>query len=148
MRCEQASQSRAVKTLRVEGVSQMRYSNRSLSTEYIEFIYRDGVQILLNTDKGRDGGEVKPELCPQSVTIHPYSFLFSDLLFFSCNYSSLSHHRPADYTCLHNRFLPSTSLDFSNSFLLIHMYFFAIPSLSTMFLLLCHCSRTFRVSGI
>ena len=44
------------------------YSNWSLSTEYIEFIYRDGVQIILNTDEGRDGGEVKLELCLQSNT--------------------------------------------------------------------------------
>ena len=84
MRCEQASQSRAVKALgvggvsqiwirtikalRVVGVSQIRYSNSSLSTEYIKFIYRDRVQIILNMDEGRDGGEVKPELCPQLNT--------------------------------------------------------------------------------
>ena len=87
-------------------------------------------------------------LMKQIVTIHPYSFLFSDLLFFSRDYSSIPCHQPADYTCLRNRFLPSASSDFSDSFPLTHMYFFAIPSHSTMFLLLCHCSRTFRVSGI
>ena len=43
----------------------------------------------------------------------PFSF-FHD-------YSSLPHHRPADYTCLHNCFLPSASLDFYDSFLLTHM---------------------------
>ena len=89
MRCEQASRSRAIKALRVGGVSQIwmrtikalgvvgvsqiqasqiQYSNSSLSTEFIKFIYGDGVRIVLNTDEGRDGGEVKPELCLQSNT--------------------------------------------------------------------------------
>ena len=36
--------------------------------EYIRFIYGDGVQIILNMDEGRDGGEVKLELCPQLNT--------------------------------------------------------------------------------
>ena len=68
MRCEQASQSRAIKALRVGGVSdirirtikalgvvgvsqiqasQIQYSNSSLSTEFIKFIYGDGVWIIL-----------------------------------------------------------------------------------------------------
>ena len=38
---------RTIKALRVVGVSQIRYLNWGLSTEYIEFIYRDGVQIVL-----------------------------------------------------------------------------------------------------
>ena len=63
-----SSWSRAVKALGVGGVSQIWYSNWSLSTGYIEFIYGDGVRIVLNMDEGRDGGEVKPELCPQSNT--------------------------------------------------------------------------------
>ena len=46
----------------------MQYSNGSLSTEYIEFIYGDRVQIILNMDEGRDRGEVKSELCLQSNT--------------------------------------------------------------------------------
>ena len=50
------------------GVSQMRYSDESLSAEYIEFIYRDRVWIILNMDEGRDRGEVKPELCLQLNT--------------------------------------------------------------------------------
>ena len=29
---------------------------------------RDGVQIILNMEEGRDGGEVKLELCTQSNT--------------------------------------------------------------------------------
>ena len=73
---------------------------------------------------------------------------FSSLLFFSCNYSSFPRHRPADSTCLRNHFLPSGPSDFSDSFPLTCMYFFTIPSHSTMFLLLSHCSGTFRVSGI
>ena len=68
---------------------------------------------------------------------------FWTYLFFSCDYSSLPCHRPADPTCLRNRFLPSASSDFSDSFLLTHMHFFAIPSHSTMFLLLCHLLRNF-----
>ena len=73
---------------------------------------------------------------------------FRTYLFFSRDYSSLPRHRPADSTCLRNRFLPSASSDFSDSLSLTHIYFFAIPSHSTTFLLLCHCSGTFRVSGI
>ena len=73
----------------------------------------------------------------------PYSFLFSDLLFFSRDYSSFPRHRPADSTCLRNCFLPSAPSDFSDSFLFTRMYFFAIPSHSTEFLLLCHLFRNF-----
>ena len=49
-------------------VSQIRYSNWSLSTEYIKFIYGDRVRIILNMDEGRDGEEVKLELCLQLNT--------------------------------------------------------------------------------
>ena len=82
------------------------------------------------------------------IIICPYLFLSLDLSFLSRNYSSLPHHQPADYTCLHNCFLPSNSLDFFDSFPLTHMCFFMIPSHSTVFHLFLHCSRTFRVSGI
>ena len=78
----------------------------------------------------------------------PILFFSSDLLFFSRDYSSIPRHRPADHTCLRNRFLPPASSDFSDSSPLTHMYFFVIPSHSTMFLLLCHRSGAFRVSGI
>ena len=69
----------------------------------------------------------------------PLFFVSQTYLFFSHNYSSLPHHQPADYTCLCNCFLPSTSLDFYDSFLLTCMYFFIIPSHSIKFLLLCCC---------
>ena len=76
-----------------------------------------------------------------TVMIHPYSFLFLWLLILP---TSSAHW----LTCLHNRFLPSVSSDFFDSFPLTHMYFFAIPSHFISFHLLCHCSGTFRVSGI
>ena len=47
---------------------------------------------------------------------------FWTYLFFFCDYSSFPCHRPADLTCLHNRFLPSTSSDFYDSFLITRMY--------------------------
>ena len=73
---------------------------------------------------------------------------FWTYLFFSCNYSSLPCHQVADLTCLHNRFLPSDSLDFYDSSSLTHMYFFTIPLYSTLFYLILLCSGTFWVSGI
>ena len=80
----------------------------------------------------------------------PLLFLFADLLylFFSCDYSSIPHHRPTDLTCLHNHFLPLASLDFFDSFSLTCMYFFAIPLHSISFYLLSHSSRLSQVSGI
>ena len=48
----------------------------------------------------------------------PLFFVSQTYLFFSHNYSSFPCHWPTDHTCLHNCFLPSTSLDFYDSFLL------------------------------
>ena len=79
----------------------------------------------------------------QMLWFTPIFFLSRTYFSFSRDYSSLSRHRPADYTCLHNRFLPSVSSDFSDSSLLTHMYFFAIPSHSTMFLFALSLSRNF-----
>ena len=56
----------------------------------------------------------------KTVMFCPYPFLFLDLSFLFRDYSSFPRHRPADYTCLRNRFLPSTSLDFYDSSLFTH----------------------------
>ena len=80
-----------------------------------------------------------------SFLFFSFGLFFSFLLDLSLLFSRLlipPHHQPADLTCLRNHFLPSASSDFYDSSLLTRMYFFAIPSHSTMFLLLCHCSRT------
>ena len=82
------------------------------------------------------------------VMIYPVLFFSWTYHFSSCDYSSFPHHWSADYTCLHNCFLPSASLDFHDSSSLTCMYFFAIPSHSTAFHLFHPCSGTFRVSDI
>ena len=68
--------------------------------------------------------------CVAAVTFCLYSFLFLDLSFLFCDYSSLPCHRPADYTCLHNRFLPSASSDFCDSSLLTHTYVLLCDSIT------------------
>ena len=68
----------------------------------------------------------------------PLSFPFWTYLFFSHDYSSFPRHRPADYTCLCNCFLLSTSLDFYDSSLLTHCassQFQHIPPCSNCFVI-------------
>ena len=68
----------------------------------------------------------------------PLFFSFRTYLSFSHNYSSFPCHRPADHTCLRNRFLPSASLDFYDSSLLTHrtsLQFHHIPPCSNCFVI-------------
>ena len=105
---------------------------------------------------GENPHSLNPHLVPSwtnhliSSLLHfaPIPLFSWTYFFFSHNYSSFPYHQPTDSTCLHNCFLPSASLDFFESFLLMHMYFFMIPSHSINFHLLCHCSGPFQVSGI
>ena len=74
----------------------------------------------------------------------PILFLL-DLSFFSHDYSSFSRHRPADSTCLRNRFLPSASLDFSDSSLITHyasLRFHRILSCSFCFVIVLELSES------
>ena len=91
-----------------------------------------------------------PSFVCDQIHVMIYSILFFSrtCFFFSCDYSSSPCHQPADYTCLCNRFLPSDSMDFSDSALLTHICFFTIPSHSTVFHLTLLYSGTFQVSGI
>ena len=63
---------------------------------------------------------------------------FWTYLFFSHDYSSFPCHRPADHTCLHNCFLPSTSSDFYDSSSFTHctsLQFHHIPPHSNRFVI-------------
>ena len=68
----------------------------------------------------------------------PILLFLRTYLFFSCDYSSLPCHRPANLTCLCNCFLPSASLDFYDSFLLTvytSLWFHRIPPCSFCFVI-------------
>ena len=58
----------------------------------------------------------KKEKCYDLSPFFSLRLIFS----FSHNYSSSPRHRPADYTCLRNHFLPSASSDFYDSSPLTH----------------------------
>ena len=108
------------------------------------------------SEVGWEGDDNSEDDCGKSFSEGSDGSCYDSLLFFSlrtylsffCDYSFLPWHWPADYTCVCNHFLSSDSLDFYDSFLLTHMYFFMIPSHSTRFHLFHHCSGTFWVLGI
>ena len=77
------------------------------------------------------------ELFRKLLWFTPILFFWTHL-FFSCDYSSLPCHRPANLTCLCNCFLPSASLDFYDSFLLTvytSLWFHRIPPCSFCFVI-------------